>query len=251
MKRYSLCAYDSKTKSEFLMGINVDKKGIYVISGEKSLLSAIDLYSMKFGEEKNLIFDLLNVGILSSDAKLYIRYENNGLKKTSILYKDADQMLPFAKELATNVDINTNYFNEFINRLIKASKNEKFMKYMQKYGYINDYLCVRLNEYKNGTYADLDLLMQKIATAAAPYKVIRDIYIGTQRYKRGESIPNFESIQLPKMYVNNENDLSEEEKYQLDLYLHGGEDELYSIFDNEQVTDKVRKKIREYHKEGL
>lgn len=253
MKRYSLCAFDTKTKSEVLMGVNVGNNGIYVISGEKSLLSMIDIYTMQFDNDEKLLYDLLDIGVLDRDAKLYIRYENNGPKKTSILYKEAEKLLPFSKECSTNVATNTSHFEKILNQLLKSANNIKYINFMFKYGYINDYLYKKLIEYRNSSkksYSELELLTTKISIALSSYKVIRDIYIGTKRYKNNEAIPNVEPISIIKANPI-DNEMTADEKYQLDLYLHGGEDELYSIYDNDQISDKVLKKINEYHRKGL
>ena len=75
VRKYSLAAFDPKTKKETLIGINVDGPDKFIISDEKSFLSAIDKYTMKFENAEELGHELLGLGVINAPSKLYIRYE--------------------------------------------------------------------------------------------------------------------------------------------------------------------------------
>lgn len=254
IKRYSLTAFSPKTKIETLIGINVDGDGTFVISGKKGLLSAIDKYTMQFKDSDELKYNLLDIGIIDGDANLYIRYEQDGPRKTPILYSGNEKMEPFTDELSTYVSSDTIYFKKLLNQLLKSSKNSIYLDYMNRFGYINEYIYRKLLDYKDNnalSYSDLEFIREKIAKQLTSYKIIRDIYIGTKRYQMKKEIPNEgNNIILPVGEVERYR-LDEAEQSMMDIFLKGGEEELYSLYDKEQISDKVLRKINEYHKKGL
>lgn len=257
MNRYSLAAFDPKTKKEVLMAINLNDEGIYEISDGKSKLAIIDGYTMQFKDEEALIYDLIDRGILDRDVKLKIRYKNKGNRETPVLYSTDTGIKPFVDELVSKnndtistVANDTEYFNKLYNRMLRCSINKpEYIKFLYEKGYINDHLYNRLEAYKLNKYtkyASIEQLLTSIVKDLSSYKVIRNIYIGTKRYKAGDMQP-----MEPAIKKEDENSyLDENEKNQLDLYLHGGEDELYSIYDKDEISEKVYRKIIDHHFRG-
>ena len=117
VKRYSLAA-NSKNQKEVLIGIDINDKGIPVISGQRGLLSAIDKYTMQFKNEEELKEELCLIVAIDSNASLYVRYMWNGPKKTDILYSGDDKMLPFVNELSSEVSTTTSHFNDLLIKLL-------------------------------------------------------------------------------------------------------------------------------------
>ncbi|MBR1376617.1 MAG: hypothetical protein IJ565_02265 [Bacilli bacterium] len=255
VKRYSLAA-NSKNQKEVLIGIDINDKGIPVISGQRGLLSAIDKYTMQFKNEEELKEELCLIGAIDSNASLYVRYMWNGPKKTDILYSGDDKMLPFVNELSSEVSTTTSHFNDLLIKLLKTTRNEKFMNFLNQEGYIPDHLYKYLVQYSEGSNSSVDIkfLSNKIAKSLSAYKVIRDIYLAQNKYvslNTQNSNSNFNKVinNVSNTDTKSEIVLTNDEQEMLDIYLHGGEEELHNLYD--EIPQSVASKIKEYHKRGL
>ena len=134
--------------------------------------------------------------------------------------------------------------------MLRCSINKPdYIEYLYKNGYINDHLYNRLAQYRlnrHMKYTKLEMLLTSIIRDLSSYKVIRNIYIGTKRYQNKIDIP----MEVPKKEIEEDKYLNDNEKYQFDIFLHGGEEELYKTFDKEEISEKVLKKITDYHYRG-
>lgn len=186
-RRYGLIALDPNTNYREIFGIDIDKLNIKVFKGGKTTLPEIDKYTMQFNDINELEYDLYNRDVINSDVMLFIeykeKYEYKGevkeYRQTDILYAGDSELKPFTDELSTYVNEYSNHFYKFYNDITNAGIDR--LKYLNNYGYISDTLFKAITDARR--YGMDQLLQRELVKQLTNYKTIRNIYIGTKKFK--------------------------------------------------------------------
>ena len=186
-RRYSLVALNPNINYRETFGIDIDKLNIKFIKGGKTTLAEIDKYTMQFNDINELEYDLYNKDVIDADVMIFIEYkekheyqgEDIENRQTDVLYAEDSEMKPFTDELSTYVNEYSNHFYKFYNDILNS--NTERLKYLYDYGYITKTLYTCLNDFKK--YGMNNLLQSELVKQLTNYKTIRNIYIGTKKYK--------------------------------------------------------------------
>ena len=247
MSKYQLEPLSKLTEIDFYA---LDLNPICTIS---TRLPEIDFDTMKYSEEDFREYFRLK------DEDLYIWYNYNGKRTINLVYKEDTALMPYTNELSVNVSTNSSYFLNDLNALIKSASNERYINYLLENNYMPSELHKRLFDFKDiqtgkvkGTNQDYAIALEKLKKCFSSYKIIRDMYVGTQEYKKtfyGEK-PK-ENIDTEVVHINTDevaNDrLNEVERDLYDVYEKGGIDEVMMLTEG-YVPSNVMAKIEENEK---
>lgn len=229
MGRYSLVIENIDTKKQTIVGFNElnHKKNIKEVK-TKVELATIDIGTLRFNNEEHLLAYFRNKGIIDFDhASIYITYQMDGTKYLPVVYKNYNYLLHFARNGATEVNINDYEFIKIVDKLINDCRNKGYFRFMKDKKYLNNYLINKITEYiynpdnipyKDGDYA---FIRSKIAENMREYKVLRGIYVGDMQYYN----------------LTNEkiNDSSNYEDI-IETYERGGYEEVYCLYDLDDLV---------------
>lgn len=187
-RRYSLVALNPNINYRETFGIDIDKLNIKFIKGGKTTLAEIDKYTMQFNDINELEYDLYNKNVIDADVMIFIEYkekheyqgEDIENRQTDILYAEDSEMKPFTDELSTYVNEYSNHFGKFYKKVVD-NKDTEWWKFLNKYGYISDTLYGYLLDGRK--YRIDSLLQRELVKQLTNYKTIRNIYLGTKKYK--------------------------------------------------------------------
>jgi len=250
VKRYSLVGYDTKKHEKIHYIVDFNDKNILKLditkkNPTKNTLPEIDKFTTRFVSREDLFQYMSECDLLptTNNINLYIDYNYNGPKSTQVIYDG--EMNDFAHELSNQVDITTPAFKQLFDKLLISTQYPRYIDFMSQHSFFDSYLYNKLMDYRNRgnmSQDEYNMLLRKIKLSLVSSKTIRDIYIGTNAYK--------ETFYGSKPKSKDDSDfLDETEMVMFDLFLHGGEEELYKVYDD--VTPKVKRRIIEFHKKGI
>ena len=189
-RRYSLVIFDPNTNYKDIYGIDIDELDIKFFKGGKTTLAEIDKYTMQFNDINELEYDLYNRDVINSDVMIYIEYKEKHEyqgeiiehRQTDVLYAGDSELKPFTDELSTYVNEYSNHFYKFYNDITNSDPAR--WKFLYEYGYISKTLYGYLDDARR--FGMNDLLQRELVKQLTNYKTIRNIYIGTKKYKKNE-----------------------------------------------------------------
>lgn len=236
-----------------MQGIKLDGLNTNSHTVVSDTLAKIDDFTSYFNDEEELKNYLKKFFKLDDDEKLYIYYEyKKQEKRLPILYAKDASFIDYAEEREINVWPGTEHFKKDYRKFLDSSKNEKYLDFMYENGfmYVDLYECLKqyryylnsdsINEEENRVKSELE---EKIRNYLINYKTLRNLYIGTQKYRKFilHSDPIIPKVDNPYMEEEQEIYSTQEEQNEADIYRYASDEEIEEFGD--MIPENVKKRI--------
>lgn len=245
MGKYSLVFYDDKKNLKHAIKMKeYNKKTSSFEYKDKVDLATIDKNTTYFDNYEAMISYLVkNEKIDFVPQEAFIEYNYKGLKRLEIVYKDNKILADLCHKSNSYVPINDNKFVVYVDSFLKKMNNGRFYRFIMEKGYLTTYLEEKVQELIYNGEVDQNFTIKLITEALSSYKTIRGIILGSMEYDR----LGYNPIDKKKYKNDSISTSMTIEDTVLDLYYHGGMDDVYSAFDNEQLEqldDSVKKILK-------
>jgi len=242
---YSLVVYNNKNHEKIIIDRTKFDK-----------LYKIDCLTARFKDKEEFVKFLISSELIKEeDVRIYIHYKYKGDKYLPIIYNNIDLLFYIVQtdrnKLEESVDFN--YFTEFYNKLVNYMRDLDFITALQQFQlsptgkYNGDYLSStffevlmeynyavnisKVNDNEHLNYiADLEHQIRKHLEGYKNFRILAKIISKYEKLKFGKE---FSLIELEK---EQETELRREvPELMKTLNDNGGMDDVYSIFDYEEV----------------